>query len=423
MYNNILIIVCCLFIFSCTLDIAEKITDSAVKETNIIGKTKKTDTNKSEEDNSQFSNSDLEQKINNTIHIVLPDDKKHQYITRSFLNSLELAVFDIQNKSLSFKISNYSNNKELNEIFTEYATPGKIFVGPLTSENTKEIEKYCNKNILIFSFASDRSLASKCIYLFNFFIEDDLRTIFSYLDKDSRVALLYPTNDYGNYVDSIIENYSRKSQSTLVYKISYNSDLSDIRTVIKQLGKYDFRKQELKRQIEILEKRNDEISLASLKKLKKFETIGELDFTHLIISDGNIRILEIAPLLPFYDIDPNKIKFIGTGLWDEKSFFEEPSLQGAIFPGIEIEKRKKFIDDYVDLYYVPPPRTATIMYDVASLINYLIIKHQTIGKIIQILKKENKFSGLDGKFSIENNVVKRDFSILRIQNGEAKLIK
>ena len=33
------------------------------------------------------------------------------------------------------------------------------------------------------------------------------------------------------------------------------------------------------------------------KKLEKFETIGELDFTHLIISDGNIRILELAGVI------------------------------------------------------------------------------------------------------------------------------
>ena len=56
--------------------------------------------------------------------------------------------------------------------------------------------------------------------------------------------------------------------------------------------------------------------------------------------------MEIAPLLPFYDVDPNKVQFVGTGVWDDKVFFDEPSLQGAIFSGIEEKKRRKFFDDY-----------------------------------------------------------------------------
>ena len=265
-------------------------------------------------------------------------------------------------------------------------------------------------------------MAKDCIYLFNFFIEDDLRTIFNFLDEDSRVALLYPNNKYGNYVNSIIEDFSKDSSSILIYKLSYKEDLSDIRSIIKQLGKYEYRKNELKRQKNILKKKKDEISIASLKKLEKFETIGEIDFSHLIISDGNIRILELAPLLPFYDIDPERVGFIGTGLWDERSFFDEPSLQGAMFPGIEESNRINFINKYIELYHVPPPRTATIMYDLSSLINYLLKNFNDVEKIKTFLDKDNNFFGLDGGFSIQNNIVKRNLSILKIKDGKANSI-
>ena len=333
-----------------------------------------------------------------------------------------MAVFDLQNESLRFEIDRYDNDIELENIFLQKSRPGKIFIGPLISDDVKKIQKYCDNNILIFSFASDRSLANDCIYLFNFFIEDDLRAIFSFLDEKNKVALLYPSNEYGNYVNSVIENFAKDSSATLIYRVTYEEDLSNIREVIKQLGKYDFRKEELKRQIEILEKRNDEISLLSLNKLKKFETIGELDFTHLIISDGNIRILELVPLLPFYDIDPNRIKFVGTGLWDEKSFFDEPSLQGAIFPGAEFVNRSNFVNNYLALYNLPPPRTATMIYDISSLISYFINNFEYISEISKFLNNDNNFMGLDGKFSMKNNIVKRDLSILTINDGEANLV-
>ena len=358
-------------------------------------------------------------KVSKTINIILSSRDKHQYTTKSFLNVLELAVFDIKNSSITFNIETYENLNELEKFFLRKSNSGGIFIGPLTSKDTNYIKKYCNNNVLIFSFASDRSLAEDCIFLFNFFVEDELRKIFSYLKQDSKVALLYPNNEYGQYVNSLIDAFAEDSKSTLLYKLSYEEDLEDIRTRIKQLGKYDYRKNELERQKQILKTRNDETSLASLKKLEKFETIGNLDFNNLIISDGNIRILEIAPLLPFYDIDPNHVQFIGTGLWDEKSFFDEPSLQGAVFPGIDELKRKEFINKYTKLYLVPPPRISTIMYDLTSLIALLLEKYDTVDEIKNFLNGGIIFNGLDGHFSISNNIVERDLKILRILNGKA----
>jgi len=427
MRNNILLIIYCLFLYSCTPQgLDNKVGQKTIEE----NKDEKTYISEINSANNQNNNAEVIEnslnkqtnRSNKTILVVLPSEGKYKYISDSFINTLEIAFFDLNNNSITFNFSSYENKKDLESIFLKHQEANQIFIGPLTSEDTSFINKFCKKNIIIFSFASDRSLAKDCIYLFNFFIEDDLRTIFNFLDEDSRVALLYPNNKYGNYVNSIIEDFSKDSSSILIYKLSYKEDLSDIRSIIKQLGKYEYRKNELKRQKNILKKKKDEISIASLKKLEKFETIGEIDFSHLIISDGNIRILELAPLLPFYDIDPERVGFIGTGLWDERSFFDEPSLQGAMFPGIEESNRINFINKYIELYHVPPPRIATLMYDLSSLINYLLKNFNDVEKIKTFLDKDNNFFGLDGGFSIQNNIVKRNLSILKIKDGKANSI-
>ena len=358
---------------------------------------------------------------NKVVNVVFSEEEKHQYIVKSFLNALEMATFDLNNESLTFKINYYKNEQELNEIFSQNLKFGNIFIGPISTLDTMSVKKYCQNNIIIFSFSSDRQLAQDCVYLFNFFIEDDLRKIFTYLNEENKVALLYPDNEYGNYVSSIIGNFANKSNATLIYKVSYMPDLSNSRIVIKQLGKYEFRKKELENQKKLLKERNDEISLASLKKLQKFETIGDLDFDSLIISDGNLRILELTPLLPFYDIDPKHVQFIGTGLWDERVFFDEPSLQGAIFPGVEKSKRKNFFSRYIELYNIPPPRTTTVMYDLAALVNYLLNTNRKISEIKSTLSDNNLFKGLDGEFSMKDNIVQRNLSMLKIYDGEAKL--
>mgnify|MGYP001167802301 CR=1 FL=1 len=58
--------------------------------------------------------------------------------------------------------------------------------------------------------------------------------------------------------------------------------------------------------------------------------------------------MQVAPLLPYYDIDPEAVQFLSTGVIDDENFFSEPSLQGAIFPGVEKEKRS---DEFLDRRY------------------------------------------------------------------------
>ena len=297
--------------------------------------------------------------LNTEVEIILPRYKKPN-VTRNLINALELSIYKKEIKKISLNINSYIDIKELEKLLIEKAKPGKIFIGTLTPESSKIVKNYCYKGILFFSFAPDKSLADECVYLINFFPEDDLIALFNHFPEGSRIALLFPENAYGYYINYIIDPIAVESSSLIVNRASYKEDLTNAREAIKELSKYELRKYELNRQKKILEKKDDIISKKALKKIEKFETIGEVDFTHLILPDYSIRLLEIAPLLPFYDVDPNKVKFVGTGVWDDKIFFDEPSLQGAIFSGIDEVNRLTFLNDYEKIYQERPIRTATL---------------------------------------------------------------
>ena len=364
----------------------------------------------------------VNEKILKEMEVIMPEFQ-NDLITKHLINALELSVYKKNTKNISFNVNLYSNTKQLKKIISKKVSPGKIFIGPLTSADTKDMKEWCSKGAIFFSFAADRKLASDCVYLINFFPEDEIETLFKFFGDGKRIALLYPENEYGFYISNIVDNIATKSNSILVNKASYKEDLSDARKAIKELGKYEIRKNELKRQKKILSSNNDEISQKALKKIERFETIGELDFTHLIISDYNIRLLQIAPLLPFYDVDPNKVQFVGTGVWDDEVFFHEPSLQGAIFPGIEKENRENFIKDYLKIYHEQPIRTITIVYDLVGLLSYIIENNLTLDSTTSLLNnKVITFGGIDGQFSFKDNLIKRELNILEITNGTAKSI-
>ena len=362
----------------------------------------------------------FDQKLLNEMELILPQYENIN-ITKNLINSFELSIYKKEINNISLNINRYANLKDLDNFLKLKAKPGKIFIGTLSIDATKLVKQYCDRGILFFSFASDKNLAEDCTFLINFFPEDDLKALFNFFPSDSKIALLYPENYYGYNISKIIDPIASKSKSLIINRASYKENLSNARESIKELGKYELRKYELERQKKILEKKNDEISKRALKKIQKFETAGNVDFTHLILPDYSIRLLEIAPLLPFYDVDPNKVQFVGTGVWDDKVFFDEPSLQGAIFSGIEESKRKDFFYDYEYIYQERPIRTATIPHDLMGVISYIVNQNMTFEAAFKFLNSSNiKFDGIDGKFFFVNNSIFRELNILKIQDGKTK---
>ena len=157
--------------------------------------------------------------------------------------------------------------------------------------------------------------------------------------------------------------------------------------------------------------------------MEKFKTTSDYEFTHILIADYGLNLLQVAPLLPYYDIDPNIVQFVGTGVIDDENFFIEPSLQGTIFPGVEINKRMDLINKYQKIYDENLMRISTLPYDLLGLLNFIYSRNFTVKETIELLNSSTiKFEGVDGEFYFKESKIERDLDILRISEGVAKKI-
>ena len=357
--------------------------------------------------------------INKSI-TVLYSNKNELKIISQFTNVLELGMYDKRLQNVNLDLKPFNNTEELEKIIKESIRVGKIYIGPIQKENTNIVNKYCDSGAVFFSFSPNINLANDCVYLLNFFPKNELEQLFLYLNDEARVALLYPENKYGYMINSLIDEVANNSKAVIINRSSYKNDLSNVRDAIKELGKYELRKYELERQKKILFLKKDEKSKKRLKRLEKFKTTNDYEFTHVLIADYGINLLQVAPLLPFYDIDPNIVQFMGTGVIDDENFFFEPSLQGAIFPGIEKNFRLDLINKYKEIYDENMIRISTLPYDIIGLLNYVFKNNMTLYQLLDLLDSSNiKFDGVDGSFYFKNNIIERDLNILEIKNGKA----
>ena len=361
-------------------------------------------------------------KIQNRVTIILSKSDDIN-IVNQFLNIIELAVYQKKLENIYFDIKLYDNNHHLVKILENMNLSGKIFIGPLNTKDTRLLEQYCDKGAVFFSFSSNKDLAKNCVYLVNFFPDNEMRTIFNHLPNNSRIALLYPENAYGYEINRAIDSIANKSNSVIINRASYNESLNNAPNAIKELGKYELRKYELNRQKKILASKKDAESKKRLIKLERFQTTQDFDFTHIIIADYGLRLLQVAPLLPYYDIDPNVVKFVGTGAWDDEVFYDEPSLNGAIYPGIEFKNREELVNNYYDLYGEKLLRISTLPFDLVGLLDFLINKNTNLESLFGLLNDNNlRFSGVDGNFYFLKNSIERNLGILKINKGQVNLI-
>ncbi len=366
----------------------------------------------------KLSEKPVDTKLNKTITILFSDDNNK--LSSQFIEIMEMGIYDKKLQNVNLEIIFFENEDQLKNILSSSKIKGKIYIGPIDNNNTKIVGNFCDQGSIFFSFSSDLSLADNCVYLINFFPKNELEQLFKFLDTESKVALLYPENKYGYMINTLIDTVADNSDAIIVNRASYKNDLSNVRDAIKELGKYELRKFELKRQKKILINRNDEKSKKRLKRLEKFKTTSDYEFTHILIADYGLNLLQVAPLLPYYDIDPNIVQFMGTGVIDDENFFFEPSLQGTIFPGIAKDKRSKLLENYNEIYNNKLIRVSTLPYDLIGLLNYIFSNNLSLLETHDLLTNKNiKFDGVDGSFYFKENVIERDLNILEISNGKA----
>lgn len=137
---------------------------------------------------------------------------------------------------------------------------------------------------------------------------------------------------------------------------------------MKILAHYDQRRAAYLAEVKALEALGDDLSNEILKRLKTKEALGPLGFDALLIAQGDPLLRSLGPLLPYYEIDPQTVQFLGTGLWDEPSLVREPPLRGAWFPAPEPSVPRAFLARFEQAYGRPAPRLATLGYDGMALL-------------------------------------------------------
>lgn len=385
--------------------------------------------------------------------LLVPLSGPHGELGQALLNAAQMALFDVADRRFILIPYDTAGTPEgaRQAALSALDDGATIILGPLFSTSVAAVARTIRGlEVPVLAFSSDRLVAEPGIYPLGLFPGEQIRRAVSYAREQGheRFAVFAPDTPLGRaVVEALSETLTRKG-GVLVQVELFPDSTADVTPQVKQLADYEARQKALEeargeladtlaaaealaagerqkadrlaaaRGLDLASLTEDDLARieAELKKLKEQDTLGDVNFDALVLPLANDRVLQIAPLLSYYDIDPNKVKFIGTSQWDTPNLGNEPALVGGWFAAPDPDDRARFETDYAQLFGAPPPRLATLAYDATALAAFL--GRGTDGPDFSRtqLQSAKGFAGLDGVFRLKaNGLSERRLAVLEVR--------
>jgi ABC-type branched-subunit amino acid transport system substrate-binding protein len=324
--------------------------------------------------------------------VLLPLSGSAGPLGQAMLNAAQMALYDLADSRLTLLTRDTQGTADGAAAAAQsaIAAGARIIIGPLLAaevEAVKPIAQAANVPVLAFSTATQ--LAGGGVYLMGFTPNEEIQRITSYAFNQgkTRFAVLAPHTPYGDVVIDAVQSAAAAIGATVVHVDYYDPAVGDLSPYVRG-----------------------------------FAAKGA-DYDALFLPEGGARLKALAPLLPYFNIDPDQVKLLGTGLWDDPGIGSEPSLVGGWFAAPDPAGRAGFESRYRTLYHNPPPRLATLGYDATALVAVLSRAPQGADFSAATLTNPNGFAGVDGIFRFRaDGTAQRGFAILEVQHDGPTVI-
>lgn len=368
---------------------------------------------------------------------------------QALLRAATLALFDAYDPRIKLLPIDTKGEPETARLEAEKlaASGVSIVLGPLLAENVQVVgEVLAPANIPIIGFSNDSTVAGSGVLIMGFLPETEVKRVtdFAVSRGLTNFGALVPEGIYGERVQTALGDALVEAGGVVSAIETYPPDAEALFEPVKRLAKYDERRRETRREIQFLRSLRDDLTNEIADRLEDAEVMEGVEFDAVIVPEGGALMRTLGPLLPYYEIDPNSVKLLGTGLWNNPALLGEPPLQGAWFAAPDPEAPNAFLSRYEGVYGEAAPRIATLAYDAIALVAALIKEPDDVNSgeegvlpaniegaennldprfALERLKRPEGFSGLDGVFRfLPDGTNERSLAVLEINRQRLRVV-
>ncbi len=338
--------------------------------------------------------------------ILLPFSSKSSGLraeAASMLKAAELAVFNRDEADVVLIALDTGGTESGASSATDAALRSgvDVILGPVLSRSVSGASRKArNKDVPVIAFSTDQTVAGNGTYLLSFPPEAEVKRVVDFAASSGagRFAFLGPQSEYGKRVKSAYQSAVRAVGGEVRSSETYDGDdIGVMQGPARKLA--DVFKQHERSQ----------------------GPGGRMHFEAVILPEGGTPLRSLAPLLPYYDIDPDEVQFLGTSLWHKEEVVREPALSGGIFAGPDRNAREQFVSEYDRRFGEDPGRLASLAYDAVNI--GAVIADGTVQTRRRRAEDPVGFFGADGLIRWNySGKPERGLAVYQIQNGQFVII-
>ncbi len=319
----------------------------------------------------------------------LPLTGKYSSFGNKIRKSLDLSILNYGNsktKLIYFDTGKVIDLRLISSLF-DVLSP-KLIIGPFTREVLLKIKPFAKKdNIPILTFSNDIAMVESNVWSLGFSPEEQVQSVIScaLLQGYSKFGIIAPDNLYGKIISgqsiNLISEYKNNYYSSLFLSNEELNNKSKLYSNLRRFLQYS----------------------ESEETHTKFDTI--------LIGGRKEFILEIAPLLAFFNVDSRFVKILGTEIFNNEEIKNEPSLEKSWFPVILSKNNEQYKFLWKDTWGGTNDYFSNAGFDAGVIgINYI----NNLQKNLQYLN--NVKGPITGLIFDDNGYVKKPVQVMQIED-------
>lgn len=328
------------------------------------------------------------------IAVLLPfssPDKGKRAVSQALLDSAQMAMFDMGAKSMVLLPQDTGSTPQSAAAAANAAIDkgAELILGPLLADDVRAVAPVARaRNVPVIAFSTDRTVAGDGVFLLSFLPEQEVSRVVSYAASQgrSKFVALIPSSAYGQRVEEAFRNSVMQTGREVVSVQTYDPNPSGLEPAVKAVSK--------------------------------------LNFDAIFLPEGGVMLRSLGPILTVNGVDSRKVKYLGTGLWDDPATSREVSLAGGWYALPPQDQRANFGNKYQQLYGSKPPKIASLAYDAIALSATLASGRPGQRFTKSTIADANGFAGIDGIFRFRSDgMTERGLAVFEVtQAGQPTVV-
>ena len=360
------------------------------------------------------------------VGLLLPLSGPRAELGEAMLRAAEMALFDVADERFALVVRDTKGTPEGARRAAQdaIAAGANLLLGPVFSTSVDAVAPVAEGGrVPVVAFSNNRQVARPGVWVTGLLPGEQVDRVVGYAaaQGNQSFAVLAPNNGYGELIVQAMREAADTHDVALADSRLFDPNARDISEPVKALAAYGRRQQELKQRIAELRNQGGSQAQRELRRLKNQDALGKAPFDAVLLPIGGSRLRQLAPTLPYYDIDPDEVRFLGTAQWAGMDLSGDPTLQGAWYPAPPPESLSRFQQRYRSIHGNSPPDIAGLAYDATALAGLMARRAVQEGTppfrvfTQETLTQRNGFAGVNGLFRLNSDgLVQRGYAVMHV---------